>query len=237
MPRFFVDCFDAARPTITGEDAHHIGFSLRMRPGEQLTVCADAVDYTCEIAEITRDAVLLRLLSQAPSAGEPDISLTLYQALPKLDKLEQIVQKAVELGAQRVVPVLTARCISRCDKQTFEKKRERLQKIARGAAMQAGRGRIPQVSGLYGFAEAVNELAAMETGLMLYEGGGERLSTLQFGHEIGLLVGSEGGFSPDEALAAAEAGVKNIWLGSRILRCETAPLAAISVVMHRTGNL
>ncbi len=118
---FFLPALDPVQPVITGEDAHHIGFSLRMRPGEQLTVCAGGVDYDCRIREITGDCVYLEVQGQAPCAAEPTVALTLYQALPKTDKLEQIVQKAVELGAARIVPVLTRRCISRPIRGSFPK--------------------------------------------------------------------------------------------------------------------
>lgn len=237
MPRFFADEFDKDSPVIRGEDARHIGYSLRMRTGEQLTVCAHGTDYLCEIAEITRDEVYLTCLSESPCAAEADISLTLYQAMPKLDKFETILQKATELGAVRVVPVITARCIARPDKQSFEKKRDRLEKIVKNAAMQSGRGMIPQIGNLMTLSEAIAEMKQADTALVLYESGGVRLSEQTFGKKIALLIGSEGGFAPEEIESAKAAGITPIWLGARILRCETAPLAAISVVMHATGNL
>lgn len=237
MPRFFADEFDKDSPVIRGEDARHIGYSLRMRTGEQLTVCAHGTDYLCEIAEITRDEVYLTCLSESPCAAEADISLSLYQAMPKLDKFETILQKATELGAVRVVPVITARCIARPDKQSFEKKRDRLEKIVKNAAMQSGRGMIPQIGNLMTLSEAIAEMKQADTALVLYESGGVRLSEQTFGTNIALLIGSEGGFAPEEIESAKAAGITPIWLGARILRCETAPLAAISVVMHATGNL
>lgn len=237
MPRFFADDFDKDSPVLSGEDARHIGYSLRMRTGEQLTVCARGIDYLCEIAEITRDEVCLTCLSESPCAAEADISLTLYQAMPKLDKFETILQKATELGAVRVVPVITSRCIARPDKQSFEKKRDRLEKIVKNAAMQSGRGMIPQVGELLTLSEAIAKMQQADTALVLYESGGARLSEQTFGTNIALLIGSEGGFAPEEIESAKAAGITPIWLGARILRCETAPLAAISVVMHATGNL
>lgn len=237
MPRFFADDFHKDSPVLSGEDARHIGYSLRMRTGEQLTVCAHGIDYLCEIAEITRDEVYLTCLSESPCAAEADISLTLYQAMPKLDKFETILQKATELGAVRVVPVITARCIARPDKQSFEKKRDRLEKIVKNAAMQSGRGMIPQIGNLMTLSEAIAEMKQADTALVLYESGGVRLSEQTFGKNIALLIGSEGGFAPEEIESAKAAGITPIWLGARILRCETAPLAAISVVMHATGNL
>lgn len=128
MPRFFVsEPPDGGIITIDGADAVHIGKSLRMAVGDELTVCRDGVDYQCEIIGITREDVSLRVISESPSS-EPNIDLTLFMAIPKLDKLELIVQKSVELGVVRICPVLTKRCISRPDNERFKAKRERLQK-------------------------------------------------------------------------------------------------------------
>lgn len=239
MPRFFLPALDPVQPVITGEDAHHIGFSLRMRPGEQLTVCAGGVDYDCRIREITGDCVYLEVQGQAPCAAEPTVALTLYQALPKTDKLEQIVQKAVELGAARIVPVLTRRCISRPDPGQFSKKQQRLQKIAHAAAKQARRGIIPEVGGMLTFSQALEELGGQQLPVMLYEAGGVSMSQLTVPRtgSIGVLVGSEGGFDPEEAAQARLAGIQPVWLGPRILRCETAPLTALSLLMYLSGNL
>lgn len=239
MPRFFLPALDPAQPVITGEDAHHIGFSLRMRPGELLTVCAGGVDHLCRIREITGDSVFLEIREQAPCGTEPTVSLTLYQAMPKTDKLEQIVQKAVELGAARIVPVLTRRCISRPDGSQFAKKQQRLQKIAHAAAKQAGRGIIPEVGGMLTLSQALEELRQQQLPVMLYEAGGVSMSQLTVPRQgsIGVLVGSEGGFDPEEAAQAQAAGVQPVWLGPRILRCETAPLTALSLLMYLSGNL
>ncbi len=240
MPRFFLEELDEQDVCITGPDARHIGLSLRMRVGEELTVCAYGRDYHCKIRSITPEEVHLDILSSALCAAEPGISLTLYQALPKNDKLEQIVQKAVELGVTRIVPVLTRRCISRSKPSEFAKKQERLQKIAASAAKQAGRGVIPTVAPMISFSDLCDVVAKTECAILLYENGGVRFSEmkqLETAKDVALIVGSEGGFDPEEAKALEEAGATSVWLGERILRCETAPLAAISIVMHRTGNL
>ena len=147
MPRFFLEELDESDICITGPDARHIGLSLRMRVGDPLTVCAYGKDYQCRIRSITPEEVHLEMLSSALCAAEPSVALTLYQALPKADKLEQIIQKSVELGAVRIVPVLTRRCISRPKPAEFAKKLPRLQKIAASAAKQAGRGMIPGNAG------------------------------------------------------------------------------------------
>ncbi len=240
MPRFFVEQAGDDEIVITGEDARHIGRSLRMRVGEPLTVCACGTDYHCEITRITDSEVFLKPLSSEPCAAEPSVRVTLYQAVPKQDKLAEIVQKAVELGACEIVPVLTARCVSRPDERDFEKKRQRLQKIAVSAAKQSGRGIIPEVAPLHTWKQALARMQQEDCSIMLYEEeGGVRFGevNLEGCEKIGLFIGSEGGIAPEEAEQAAEAGLQRVWLGKRILRCETAPTAALSILMYLTKNL
>ncbi len=239
MPRFFLESIDENDIRITGADAHHIGYALRMRTGEPLTVCANNTDYHCIIKQITKDTVFLEAQSKQLCAAEPSIFVTLYQAVPKSGKLEEIIQKSIELGVSRIVPVLTARCVARPTKEAFAKKRSRLQKIAESAAKQSGRGKIPEVSPLYHFTEALQETEKADCGIFLYEGGGVRFSEIEWkgAKNIALWIGSEGGFDPKEAEAAKAAGMIPVWLGERILRCETAPQAALSILMHVTGNM
>lgn len=240
MPRFFVEQGGEDEIVITGEDARHIGRSLRMRVGEQLTVCAEGIDYDCAITRITDSEVYLHPVKITPCAAEPTVKITLYQAVPKQDKLAEIVQKAVELGVTEIVPVLTARCVARPAKADFEKKRERLQKIAHAAAKQSGRGIIPEVAPLMTWNEALASMQAQDISVMLYEEqGGVRFGEVPLDGKtrIGLFIGSEGGISEEEAAQAVEAGLHRVWLGKRILRCETAPTAAVSVLMYLTGNL
>lgn len=240
MPRFFTEHGNPDEIVITGEDARHIGRSLRMRPGEMLTVCAEGIDYDCEITRITDSEVYLHPVRIAPCAAEPSVQVTLYMAVPKQDKLAEIVQKAVELGVCRIVPVLTARCVARPTKAEFGKKRERLQKIALSAAKQSGRGIIPEVGELLTWKEALAAMQQEDLSVMLYEeAGGVRFGEVPFAgaSTIGLFIGSEGGISEEEAAAAQAAGLHRVWLGKRILRCETAPTAAVAILMYLTGNL
>lgn len=242
MPRFFTQQADPEQIVLTGEDARHIGYALRMRPGEMLTVCSGGSDYHCEIIKITESEVLLHPIRIVPCASEPDVIVTLYQAVPKQDKLAEIVQKSVELGVSEIVPVLTSRCVSRPSQADFEKKRQRLQKIALSAAKQSGRGIIPEVGGLLTWKEMLRDCAKQDLNLMLYEQSGgmsfrEALGHPPAGARISLLIGSEGGISPEESETAIQAGFRPIWLGSRILRCETAPVAGLAVLMNLTGNL
>lgn len=239
MPKFFDDTFSPERPVLTGDHFRHIGFALRMRPQERLTICACGIDYECEIAEITQDSVCLRVLSSAPCCAEPTISVTLFQALPKSDKLEQIIQKSIELGVTEIVPVLTRRCISRLSAGDFQKKLPRYQKIAQAAAQQSGRGIIPVVAPLHSLEMAAERMRTLEAPLVLYEGeGGISFSDVPNNAKTyGLCIGSEGGFDPEEIALLTGYGVQAVWLGKRILRCETAPLTALSVLMFHTGNL
>ncbi|HBI85387.1 MAG TPA: RNA methyltransferase RsmE [Ruminococcus sp.] len=239
MPKFFEDAFSPEHPVLEGEHLRHIGYALRMRTGEQLTVCSCGTDYECEIAEISQDAVTLRILSAAACCTEPTVKVTLFQALPKSDKLEQIIQKSVELGVTEIVPVLTRRCISRMSAADFQKKLPRYQKIAQAAAQQSGRGIIPTVSPLLTLEQAAERMTALDVPVVLYEteGGISFADVRADAKSYGLCIGSEGGFDPEEIEMLTARGVQAVWLGKRILRCETAPLTALSVLMFRTGNL
>ena len=240
MPRFFVNEIDEENISLTGSDAHHIGFSLRMRAGEPITVCCNGVDYNCTIRSITGDAVYLDLVEKHRCAAEPNVEVTLYQAIPKLDKLEFIIQKSVELGVSRIVPVLTRRCISRPDEKEFGKKLARLNKIAAEAAKQSGRGIVPVVEPMISCKQAIAEMSKLDRSVILYEEeGGSPFGEVDFTgvKTVGLFIGSEGGFDREEAMAAVEAGASQVWLGKRILRCETAPITALSILMFLTNNM
>ena len=234
MPRFFInpsqlgtDARGAQTVRIVGDDAHHITKSLRMREGETLTVCDKAcTEYTCRIRSLGEE-VVADVLSSARSVTEPPYAATLYQALCKGDKFDNLVQKAVECGVTRIVPVLTDRCVVRLTAADAEKKRLRWQRIAGEAAKQCGRGIIPEVSGLLLFSQAVAKAAEADLPLFCYEN--ETVQTLPAltsscprPATVSLLIGSEGGFSPEEAAAAAAGGMRSVGLGRRILRTETA---------------
>lgn len=241
MPRFFTDEIDENNIVLTGSDANHIGRSLRMRLGEEITVCCRGIDYRCTISGITADSVYLELAEKQRCAAEPDIEVTLFQAVPKLDKLEYIIQKSVELGVSRIVPVLTRRCVSRPDEKDFERKKlPRLRKIAEEAAKQSGRGTVPEVTPIASLRQALEMMKELDCTALLYEEEGGRsfgdvpLSGIK---TAGLFIGSEGGFDREEAEAAVNAGAVQVWLGKRILRCETAPITALSILMFLTNNM
>ena len=240
MPRFFTNEIDEGNITLTGSDADHIGRSLRMRPGEPLTVCCCGIDYNCVISRITADTVYLDLTEKVRCAAEPDIEVTLFQAVPKQDKLEHIIQKSVELGVSRIVPVLTRRCISRPDERDFTKKLPRLNKIAAEAAKQSGRGMIPEVAPIVDWKTAVRMMAQLDMTVLLYEEkGGCSFGDIDFSDvkTAGLVVGSEGGFDSSEVAEADSDSIRRVWLGNRILRCETAPITALSILMFLTNNM
>ena len=240
MPRFFLEDIAGEQAHIQGDDARHITKSLRMREGEELTLCdTKGTDYRCSIETLDYEEVTVRVLEHSPSRSEVSCRIRLYQALPKGEKLEFIVQKATELGADEIVPVVTARCISRPLMRSMEKKRERLQKIAYEAAKQSGRGKIPRILPMVSFSEALEGMKQAELPLLFYEESDNPLHTILQGEpaSISLMVGSEGGFTAKEAEDAQQAGIHLASLGSRILRCETAPVCALSAILYFLGEI
>lgn len=239
MPRFFIDHEPNDVIDVRGADARHIGYSLRMKIGDEITFCHMGMDYFCEISEMSGDSVICRVKMAEQSKCEPTLKLTIYQAFPKQDKFEQIIKRVTELGSVRIVPFLSKRCVARPDKKDFAKKRERFIKIAEEAAKQSGRGIIPEVGELLGFDEALRDMSSAEVKLICYENEGERLSAGLLGsaRTAAVMIGSEGGFERAEVEKAAEIGARRIWLGERILRCETCPVAVTAIIMNLSGNM
>ena len=248
VPRFFIEkgILSGDSVSICGEDARHISFSLRAKPGEEYVLCDDeGYEYQCVIESIDSERVNFRVVGKIKSDREPDVSVTLYQALTKSDKFDSIIQKAVELGVRKIVPVLTSRCVSRPDGKALLKKNERWQKIAKTAAMQSMRGIVPYVSDTVDYETAISEIACADCGFVCYETEPHRaLSEIlkeasldRRAESYAFLVGPEGGISEKEADYAKSNGVALASLGKRILRTETAPVCVISSVMFFTGNL
>lgn len=235
MRRFFTEKPDI----VEGGDAGHIALSLRMKPGEKVVLCCGGMDNICELKEISPERVVCSVIESKPSDCEPNIRLTLFQAVPKGEKSEIIVQKSVELGVYEIFFVLTERCISRPDEKSFEKKLRRYNRIALEAAKQCGRGIVPKVYGLLTLSQAAERLHRLDSAVWCSERGGEPFSALGLrpGSSIGLLIGSEGGFSDQEAETLGNEGFIPVTMGKRILRCETAPLAASAIIMNITGNM
>jgi 16S rRNA (uracil1498-N3)-methyltransferase len=230
MPRFFLLSEKAENGVfeIRGDDARHISFSLRMRQGETLCVCdGEGTDYECRIVFMDGETVRLEVLSSHRTITEPPLDICLYQSVPKGDKFEYIVQKAVELGVSRIVPVYSSRCIVKPDAKSEEKKAVRLSRIAHEAAKQCGRGRIPRIMPYMTYAEAIR--AGGENAFICYEN--EKSFSLKSylqtlseknASSLAFFVGPEGGYSEAEVALAAQHGIPAVELGPRILRSETA---------------
>ncbi len=240
MPRFFVDKdqIEDNNITITGTDVNHIRSVLRMRPGENITVSdGSGTDYYCSIVDLDPRQVRLQVIDRWQSFSELPVRITLYQGLPKADKMDLIVRKCVELGVFRIVPVITSRTVSRPEPSKLEKKRQRWQGISESAAKQAGRAVIPELAPAMTFRQALQESRSLDTVLMPYEkaAGMDAARTLVHGlgdcRSAGILIGPEGGFADEEVEAAQAAGIKTISLGHRILRTETAGMAVMSILM------
>lgn len=239
MPRFFVRSTQISEGTVTivGDDAHHISRSLRMAAGEHITVIDDsALVHDCRLVAFLPDCVRAEVLSTKQESAEPPAAITLFQALPKGDKLDTVIQKAVECGASLIVPFESERCIVRAKPEAEEKKRERRSRIALEAAKQSGRGIVPEVSSTVDFDGMLALAASSDLVLFCYEGQGTqpigsilREAQLSRG-SIALIVGSEGGFSQAEAERARAAGFLMTGLGRRILRTETAPIFALGAI-------
>jgi len=242
MVRFFVYAGELSGETLelTGENARHAKV-LRLKEGEPVLVCdGQGREALCRIAGNTDSVWQLTLEEFRESTTEAAVQVSVYMAFPKADKLEHVIQKATELGACEIVAFPSARCVSKPDEKSLKKKLERWQKIAASAAEQSGRGRIPEVRVLSGFQEALKEAAKADKALMFYEH--EQALTLKMAlssgsyRTVSLLTGPEGGLEEREVEQAREAGLQVCTLGKRILRCETAPLCALSAVMYDAGE-
>ena len=244
MQRFFVEPHQideaAHQIHIVGTDVNHISNVLRMKQGEEVWISdGGKKEYRCAIEAFSQAEVLLHIIY----AQEPDYELPsriyLFQGLPKADKMELIIQKAVELGAYEVIPVETKRCVVKLDGKKAAKKVDRWQQIAESAAKQSKRMLVPHVHEVISFKEALKYAQSMDIRLIPYELAKgmqetkEILATIEPGQSIGIFIGPEGGFEEKEVEAAIEEGAKPITLGKRILRTETAGLAILSVLMFQ----
>ena len=247
MTRFFTQPQNITGNVIqlSDEDTAHIR-SLRLRPSEEFIVCdGDGRDYICRLAGRVYSAegpgpAMAEIIESKPTAGEPDVECTVYLALAKGDRLDYAVQKSVELGARGIVLFRSERCVSVPGENA--KKTSRLDRIALEAAKQCGRGRVPRVTAAASFKEAMEQASKADLPLFFYEAE-EELSlkaALESGAgaaSISIVTGPEGGFSEREVAFAASLWMLTVSLGPRILRCETAPAAALAVIMYHTGNL
>lgn len=242
MTRFFTtpEILAQDEPVLTGENYQHAKV-LRLREGEELLLCdGQGQDCLCRVRDVEADRYVLTALSRRYSRSEPSVRVSVFMAFPKADKLEHVIQKATELGAHEIIAFPSGRCVSRPDEKSLRKKLERWQKIAVSAAEQSGRGWIPQVIALPSYAAALERAAQSDLPLLFYEN--EQATTLHMALEstrwesVSLMTGPEGGFDPQEIRQATAAGMRICTLGRRILRCETAPLCALSAVMYAAGE-
>ena len=242
MARFFVEadqmCSDLI--TLTGENAQHAKV-LRLKAGEQVLVCdGEGMECLCEVTGMGAGAVDLAVLERRQATSEAAVQVSIYMGFPKADKLEHVIQKATELGANEIIAFPSARCVSRPDEKSLAKKLDRWKKIASSAAEQSGRGRIPEIITLNSFDEALKRAAKADLAVLFYEN--EQATTLRMALQkkpyksISLMTGPEGGLELFEVEKALDAGMYVCTLGSRILRCETAPLCALSAVMYNSGE-
>ena len=245
MHHFFVrpEQISGKEAYIEGPDWNHAANVLRVRPGEQVLLSVgEDWNYLCTVREVDRagQRILLSVLEENRDIRELPVKISLYQGLPKSDKMELIIQKAVELGAARVVPVETARCVVKLDRKKAESKRTRWQAISESAAKQSGRSVIPEIAMPMKYAAALEEAADSDIRLIPYENaeGMERtrkiLESVQPGQKIAVFIGPEGGFEETEIRQAEEAGFEAVTLGKRILRTETAGFVVLSLLMAQT---
>lgn len=243
MYHFFVtaDQIGEKEIRIEGGDVNHICNVLRMMPGEQISISdgSQGKEYRCEIALIEEDCVIAKIMWAQDADTELPSKFYLFQGLPKSDKMELIIQKAVELGVYEVIPVATKRAIVKLDKKKEESKRKRWNSISESAAKQSKRTIIPEVKPVMTFAEAVKYASAMDAKLIPYElaEGMEEtrriFSAIKPGDSVAIFIGPEGGFDEAEIELAKEAGIQPITLGKRILRTETAGMTVLSVLMFQ----
>ena len=242
MVRFFVEPADMQPDflVLTGENAQHAKV-LRLKNGEEVLVCdGQGNECRCVISDVAPGQISLVVKDRQVSETEAAVQVSVYMAFSKGDKLEHVIQKATELGAYEIVAFPSARCVSKPDDKSLKKNLERWQKIAASAAEQSGRGRIPQVITLPTYKAALERAALADKALLFYEN--EHAVTLKMALEQGsyrtvsLLTGPEGGLEVSEVEQARAAGMEVCTLGRRILRCETAPLCALSAVMYASGE-
>lgn len=242
MVRFFVSPEEMQTDffVLTGDNAAHAKV-LRLKNGEEVLVCdGQGNECVCVISDVSPGQISLVVQKRQASSAEARVCVSIYMGFPKADKLEHVIQKATELGACEIVAFPTARCVSKPDEKSIKKKLERWQKIAASAAEQSGRGLIPRVTVLDSYAQALKRAAEADLSILFYEN--EKATTLRMVLEkdsyntVSLLTGPEGGLEPKEVEQAKEAGLHICTLGSRILRCETAPLCALSAVMYASGE-
>lgn len=245
MPKFFVTSEDIHQEEIkiTGKDVNHIKNVLRKKIGEELTICNQdhSTDYLCNIIEMEEDSIQCHIIKQLETNSEANIKVSIFQGLPKADKMEWVIQKAVELGVYDITPIEMKRCVVKLTDKDKIKKLQRWQKIAEVAAKQSGRNRIPSINKIQSIKNICNLCSDYDIVIVAYENEKENklkyelqklkdLPTEDF--KIAVLIGPEGGIDSSEIELLKEKGVKIVTLGNRILRTETVALNVLSIIMY-----
>ena len=249
MPKFFVTSNEIKNDKIQikGKDVNHIKNVLRAKIKDKIDICNtdEMKDYNCEIEELTNDCVTCKIIFEKQNDSESNIEITIFQGLPKADKMELIIQKSVELGVNKIVPVDMKRCVVKLKDKDQIKKVERWQKISEVASKQCGRGIIPEIGQVDKIKEIGDRIGEYDTILVAYEK--EENNYLKFEidklkklekdkKKIGIVIGPEGGLEEEEVKQLQENGAKVITLGKRILRTETVALNMISILMYELEN-
>ena len=237
--RYFLTDINQDTATVTGGEAVHLCRVMRIKPGDRVILCDNSgYDYTALAKTVSEEIITFEVLSKAPNPAQPRKELTVYMALPKSDKLEFIVQKCCELGAARLVPFVSEFCIAQKSKKEDSKK-QRLSKISAEAAKQCGRSTPMEIGDTLTFKQLLGALAENETNLFFYEHAEMPLSQagLADKQKVGVIIGSEGGFSEKECAALADSGAVTVSLGKRILRCETAAVSGVTLAMYLMGEM
>jgi 16S rRNA (uracil1498-N3)-methyltransferase len=239
--RFFVDRVEGGRVTLGKEDSHHLLRVMRAEPGEPFVVLAGGMQYDCRLAGAEEGRAVGEVVGSAPAGGEPPVRISLFQGLAKGDKMETVVQHGTELGITEFVPVATGRAVVKLDAKKAAERVERWQRIAREASEQSRRGAVPAVSPVASWKEAVGRCRSFDLALVPWEEGGEPLKQVLSAHPgartVAVFIGPEGGLSPEEVALARQKGALAVTLGPRILRTETAGLAAAAAILYALGDL
>ena len=245
MPRFFLppEALSGTTALLEGADAEHLRV-LRLHPGDTVTLCDGAgTDVSARLLSLSKGAAELEILSRCPSPGEARLAVRILAGLPKGERSDLIVQKCTECGAAEILFFLSRFCVARPEPGSLPRKIQRWQRIALEAAKQSGRGRVPRVDVLPDLPAALAAAKETELPLFLYETGerttlGEALAAApQTAASAAILTGPEGGFAPEEAELLQTGGLAPCSMGPRILRCETAPPAALTAVLYHFGEL
>lgn len=248
MPKFFVksEQINNNKVTIIGEDVNHIKNVLRLKIDDNIQVCNvdTSMNYTCGISKINNESIECIIFNEAKSNCESNIHVHIFQGLPKADKMELIIQKSVELGANEITPVEMKRCVVKIDEKSKQKKIERWQKISEVAAKQSGRDIVPKINNILNIKNICNSINKYDIVLLAYEN--EKENTLKDeltklkgkdNLKIGVIIGPEGGIEEQEVDILKQAGAKIITLGNRILRTETVALVVTGIIMYELENL